>query len=223
MGRPPRSRLQTDARRTQLLELGVALFGQRPYAEVSIDEIAEKAGISRGLLYHYFGGKRTFYLACIEIAAQQLMVALTPRPELSGPESAVAALNTYLDWVSARSGGYLALLRGGVDGEVAAILERTRAALVARMLGRLPLAGPGPHPTFAIAARAWLGAVEAAAASWLDDPSLPREQLVTLLLLNLTSSLAAAAQLDPAAGLVMDPAAAGLLRTLVEAAAGDGG
>lgn len=223
MGRTPRSRLQTDARRTQLLEMGVALFSLRPLAEVSIDEIAEKAGISRGLLYHYFGGKRTFYLACIEAAAEQLLAALAPDPARSGPESVVVSLNTYLDWVSARSGGYLALLRGGVDGEVAVILEQTRAALVTRMLGRLGLAGPGPHPTFAIAARSWLGAVEAAAASWLDDPSLSRDVLVTMLLLNLTSSLAAAAQLDPAAGFVMDPAAAVLLQQLVAGSAVDGG
>jgi len=205
MGRPPRSRLQTDERRAQLLDMGVSLFSQRPYDEVSIDEIAAAAGISRGLLYHYFGGKRSFYLGCIKIASAQLLDALSPDPALSGPVRAVASLNAYLDWVSAHSGGYLALMRGGIDGEVAEIMEQTRAALVERIIDGMALTPPGPHPAFALAARAWLGAVEAAAASWLTDQSLSRDALVSLLMVNLVGSLSGAAVLEPGAGFTFDP------------------
>ena len=215
MPRSPRNRLQNDERRAQLLDLGVSLFSQRPYDEVSIDEIAELASISRGLLYHYFGGKRSFYMACIKIAAGQLLNALSPDISLPGPQRVVQALNTYLDWVSARSSAYLALMRGGIDGKVAIILEETRATLVERMLDGMALASSGPHPAFTLAARSWLGSVEAAAASWLDAPtSIPRDALVSLLVTNLITNLAVAQRLAPDAGFEMEPSARALLRSL---------
>ena len=72
---PPvvRARLDVDARRRQLLALGTALFGSRPYDEVSIDEVARTAGISKGLLYHYFPTKRDFYVATVREAAAELV------------------------------------------------------------------------------------------------------------------------------------------------------
>ena len=77
MGSPLRSRLAVDERRAQLLELGLRLFGTRPYDEVSIDDIAADAGVSKGLLYHYFGSKRAFYVATVQHAAAVLLEALT--------------------------------------------------------------------------------------------------------------------------------------------------
>ena len=59
----PRQRLSPDTRREQLLELGVRLFATRTLDEISIDLLAEEAGISRGLLYHYFGNKQDFHEA----------------------------------------------------------------------------------------------------------------------------------------------------------------
>jgi len=52
-----RLRLQTDERREQLLELGIQLFSARRYEDISIEDVAEAAGISKGLLYHYFASK----------------------------------------------------------------------------------------------------------------------------------------------------------------------
>jgi AcrR family transcriptional regulator len=47
-----RTRLAPQARRAQLLELGARLFAARSVDEISIDVLAEEAGVSRGLLYH---------------------------------------------------------------------------------------------------------------------------------------------------------------------------
>jgi len=49
-----RRRLSPEDRRAELLALGAEVFGKRPYDEVRIDEIAERAGVSRALMYHYF-------------------------------------------------------------------------------------------------------------------------------------------------------------------------
>ena len=77
-----RARLDVDERRRQLVELGLDLFGSRSYDEVSIDELAAAAGISKGLLYHYFPTKRDFYVATVREAAAQL-VARTSMPVMS--------------------------------------------------------------------------------------------------------------------------------------------
>jgi AcrR family transcriptional regulator len=70
--RTPRRRLSPDDRRAELLALGAEVFGQRPYDEVRIDEIAERAGVSRALMYHYFPDKRAFFAAVVKGQADQL-------------------------------------------------------------------------------------------------------------------------------------------------------
>src|SRR5690242_4164925 len=71
-----RVRLDVDERRAQLVALGLAEFGTRTYDDVSIDLIAQAAGISKGLLYHYFPTKRAFYVACVREAAARLLARM---------------------------------------------------------------------------------------------------------------------------------------------------
>src|SRR5256885_4812542 len=83
---PPRIRLDLDARREQLMRVGLELFSTNSYDAVSIDEIAARAGISKGLLYHYFPSKREFYVAGVRAAAAQLREVVEPDPELPAAE-----------------------------------------------------------------------------------------------------------------------------------------
>ncbi len=78
----PRRRLSPADRRSELLTLGAEVFGQRPYDEVRIDEIAERAGVSRALMYHYFPDKRAFFAAVIRAESERLFEATNtpPRP-----------------------------------------------------------------------------------------------------------------------------------------------
>jgi AcrR family transcriptional regulator len=80
-----RRRLSPEDRRSELLELGAEVFGQRPYDEVRIDEIAERAGVSRALMYHYFPDKRAFFAAVVRAEGERLFEATdaVPDPELS--------------------------------------------------------------------------------------------------------------------------------------------
>jgi AcrR family transcriptional regulator len=80
--RTPRRRLSPDDRRAELLALGAEVFGQRPYDEVRIDEIAERAGVSRALMYHYFPDKRAFFAAVVKGQADQLFEATNSLPDL---------------------------------------------------------------------------------------------------------------------------------------------
>jgi AcrR family transcriptional regulator len=79
--RTPRRRLSPDDRRAELLALGAEVFGQRPYDEVRIDEIAERAGVSRALMYHYFPDKRAFFAAVVKGQADQLFETTNNLPE----------------------------------------------------------------------------------------------------------------------------------------------
>jgi len=78
-----RRRLSPDERRNELLALGAEVFGQRPYDEVRIDEIAERAGVSRALMYHYFPDKRAFFAAVVRAEGERLFEA-TSTPPLPG-------------------------------------------------------------------------------------------------------------------------------------------
>src|ERR1043166_9385389 len=79
---PSRRRLSPDERRNELLALGAEVFGQRPYDEVRIDEVAERAGVSRALMYHYFPDKRAFFAAVVRAESERLFDATnTPAAE----------------------------------------------------------------------------------------------------------------------------------------------
>lgn len=203
MGAPLRSRLDMDSRRAQLLELGLQLFGTRAYDEVSIDDIAAAANVSKGLLYHYFGGKRAFYVAVVTHAAHKLLAALEPQRSLPPQARALVGLDSYLRFVEERADAYAALVTGGLgaDPEIAEILEQTRQGLVDTILSDLGL--DAPRPAYRLALRSWIGGVEVACVDWLRRRDLPRAQLLQLLVSTLRGALASAHAVDPVEGLAV--------------------
>jgi len=176
------------------------LFTERAYGDVSIDDIATAAGIAKGLLYHYFGGKKSFYLACLEVTADALIDTVTIDPSLPGPVRVAEGLGAYLAFVEARAEAYAALIGGalGQDPDVAAVLERARVRIAGIILEALGLQPPWP-PAFRLVVRAWLGAVEAAALDQIRSRDLPREALVGALVATLQTLLQSAIALDPGA------------------------
>jgi len=95
-----RRRLSPEERRTELLTLGAEVFGQRPYDEVRIDEIAERAGVSRALMYHYFPDKRAFFAAVVRNESELLFEATNtpPQPGLNLFEQLRAGVLAYLQY-----------------------------------------------------------------------------------------------------------------------------
>ena len=63
---PKYSRLDPAQRRDQILDAANALFAERGYEEVSVEDIARSAGVTRGLVHHYFGGRKDVYIALLE-------------------------------------------------------------------------------------------------------------------------------------------------------------
>jgi AcrR family transcriptional regulator len=190
----PRARLDVDERRAQLLALGLAMFSERSYDEVSIDDLAAAAGVSKGLLYHYFPTKRDLYVAALDAAAQDLCAQTVVSPDVGPPEQRlVRGLATYMDFVDQHGKAYVALMRGGIgsDPEVASILEQTRTAFAARILEALPR-DQAQEPFVALALRGWIGFVEATSIEWVARPAAHRDDLVELLASMLVPALACA-------------------------------
>jgi len=176
MARPPRSDLP-DQRRAQLLTLGKRIFSARAYDAVSTEYIADEGDISVGLLYHYFGSKKGFYVATIRAAADEVLAATRFPPEQAFGAAAVAALTGFLDFVESNSLLYQGLMRGGVgaDTEVHTILEEVRATLLARLLDA---AGVVPDASLRFRTYAWIGYTEFATLRWLQHREVSRAELL---------------------------------------------
>src|SRR6478609_10915500 len=113
---PGRIRLSPEQRRSQLLDLGVRLLATRSLDELSIDLLAEEAGISRGLLYHYFGSKQDFHEAVVRRAANDLIEQTTP-PEGGDPlVRLMTSVTAYVDYVIANHEGYISLVKAAAGG-----------------------------------------------------------------------------------------------------------
>ena len=166
-----RTRLDLDVRRAQLLELGRALFNARAYDDISIDDIAAEAGISKGLLYHYFPSKRRFFVEVVRAAAARMLVLTEPPKSDLGPRERLAlGLDAYLTYVEGNARAYAWLLRSGIgiDAEVRDVLEDCRQAIVDRIVEGLGLTGARTPPAFRVALRGWIGMVEAASLDWVE-------------------------------------------------------
>jgi AcrR family transcriptional regulator len=194
-----RSRMSTDARREQLLAAGADLLGRRPYDEVSIEEIADAAGVSKGLLYHYFPTKRDFLVAAIERGDAELTELTAPDPDLPAADQLGASLDRFLDFVEEHEAAYAAIFRnrGGGDPEIEAALEAGRQQRMDAMIESLSSWEGAPvevkrTPALEAAVQGWFFFIEGAVLRWLDRRDLERDELRELLSLSLIGSLRAA-------------------------------
>ncbi len=179
-------RLENDERRAQLLSLGRAAFAASPYDTVSIDDLAKKAKLSKGLFYYYFPTKRDLYIAGLQETSQELVDKLITNvaKETAPRERAMAGVSAYLDHVESQGSAFVALMRGGIgsDPEVAGVLEKVRTGILDEFLQGNPISTfLRARPLARIAIRSWIGMVEAASIEWLAQKDAPKEEVKTML------------------------------------------
>lgn len=184
-----RTRLAPAARREQLLALGAQMVHEGRLDDVSIDGIAEQAGISRGLLYHYFPNKREFRLAVLRRMADEV-ISLTAPPEGNQPvEQLYAGLAAYVDYVTEHHAAYISFVRGaaGGDEDFREIHDQARTALTDRIFtttdpAALSEFGLSDTPAVRLMVRGWSALVEDMVLTWLDDDQgVTREELLDLM------------------------------------------
>ncbi|ATL68328.1 TetR/AcrR family transcriptional regulator [Nocardia terpenica] len=179
-----RRRLEPDQRRAQILECAIDMFGERPYAAVSTAELAQRAGVARGLINHYFGNKRDLYLAVV-----RRMVTL-PRPDhLTLPNGSTrervdASVAWLLDTIGEHGSTWVKVIGHegiGDDPEVQRILDEADDAAADRLLDMMGLSGSRHGDALRAQVRAYGGLVKAAGREWITRGSLRRDQVHQLL------------------------------------------
>ncbi|WP_051717446.1 TetR/AcrR family transcriptional regulator [Streptomyces megasporus] len=192
-----RRRMGVEERRQQLIDVALKLFSDRSPQDVSIDDIATAAGISRPLVYHYFPGKHSLYEAAVRRAADELSARFVVPPE--GPFSSrlLLVMGRYFDFVEEHAPGFSALLRGGSAAGSArtdAVIDEVRRAAYEQLL--IHLGHPDPGPRLALVIRSWVGVAETTALNWLEERSIPREELELRLVHDLLALAAVTAAFD---------------------------
>jgi AcrR family transcriptional regulator len=181
------TRLSSDQRREHLLHAGVALIGRHGTADISIEEIAEAAGVSKGLLYHYFPTKTDFLLAVLARSQTEMDLLLGRDPDLAPLEQFDRNLDGFLRFVDEHAAGYLAVVNArGRTESVRQLVEERRArrvdelvALIAVMRGSER--GEVRTPQLVAAIEGWLGFTEGVIVRWLRDREIDRDEVHALL------------------------------------------
>lgn len=192
-----RRRLDPEQRRGQLLDIGARLFAERPYEDVWIEEVAEVAGVSRGLMYHYFPTKRDFFAAIVQRASEQLLGSTEIDPELPMEQQVSAGLDAYIEYFTKNPHGVLAVNRGSLSGDQAiqGIVDWELGVLQQRMLDALGLEGHS-RDVAAAAVRGWLAFTKAVCVDQLQKPTMAVAELRELCLRTLVGALGSSVHLE---------------------------
>jgi AcrR family transcriptional regulator len=199
-----RTRLPRDERMEQTLSEAHALFAESGYAAVKMDEIAAAVGVTKPLLYTYFGNKERLYIACMERAGDALTAAIAGAVASSaGPADALGAgVRAFFSFLDDDRAAWAVLFdetlpRGGEVAErVGEYRGRIRELVSETVLAQLPAQRRAAARTEVEALSiALLGAAEALARWWLRTEAMSAPAAAELLVATVGPGLAAQASL----------------------------
>lgn len=173
------TRLTPDQRREQLVGIGLEMLADRSLDELSTDEVARRAGISRGLLFHYFDSKRDFYRAVVRAECDRFTAATEPDGSLEPVAWMRAFIAGFVAYVLEHRQVYLALVRGaaGSHPAVTDIVDATRETVARRVHDGRRRLGMPDAPQAELATRAWMAFAEEAATTWPTEQPGARDEL----------------------------------------------
>ncbi len=180
-GEGPRwTRLDYDERRAQILTAARKLFSRRRYSSVSMKDIADEAGVARGLLHHYFGSKHDLYL---EVTRELLRLPTIPVPEgVTDAHLWARSVDAWLDMIDANRDSWLAAMRAGETGDdpdVREVLDEASELVAERVIEALGIDDTSPEMRAVV--RCYGGLAQEATREWLERKRLSREQVRALL------------------------------------------
>ncbi|MET9296013.1 TetR/AcrR family transcriptional regulator [Streptomyces sp. NPDC003077] len=202
-----RRRMGVEERREQLIGVALDLFSRRSPEDVSIDEIAEAAGISRPLVYHYFPGKQNLYEAALRRAADELAERFVEPREGPLGHRLLRVMKRFFDFVDEHGPGFSALMRGGpgipvgrhgtptATSRTGDMINGVRQAAYEQILAHLGIASATPRMELVV--RSWISLAETTALMWLDGRRIPREELERQLVHDFVALTAVSAANDP--------------------------
>ncbi|WP_460772153.1 TetR/AcrR family transcriptional regulator [Microbacterium sp. GXF7504] len=157
-----RRRLTPEERRAQLLALGVGFLAERPLDDLTIEELSARAGVSRGLVFHYFGSRQGLHRAVVTAAGASMLAASTPRPDLAPRERLADTLERIVAFVREHRGTFYSLVRGVASGDpvVRTIVDGTRDEHADRIITVFLELGVADTPLLRVSLRAWIAFAE---------------------------------------------------------------
>ena len=169
MSPPKYSRLDPGQRHDQILDAANALFAERAYDDVSVEDIATAAGVTRGLVHHYFGGRNEVYVGLLERLGDLREERLAPPVGRSARARVADDVSRWLDWTQTNRTIWLATIARGEDipdpdarRVVTDLVARAVAILAAR---HADIAQDTPRLRYAL--ECWTGLNRAATRRWL--------------------------------------------------------
>jgi AcrR family transcriptional regulator len=189
---------RTTGRRVEFVDIAIRLFSGRPYAEVSIEEVATEAGVAKSLLYYYFGSKRGLYVAGLQRLSEEMHAQIGVAAGSSDVpmERLMLALDAHLAFVERYPAGYRELLNSASSHpEIKAVMESGQTALLEMVLAGLPPEVPrGPAVTLAV--QGWGSFVDGVELAWLTNGGMDRALVRELCSRVLVGSIVAAIEVD---------------------------
>ena len=178
-----RTRLTPDERRGQLVALGVAFLADNPLDELSIEDLSARAGVSRGLLFHYFGSKQGLHREVVRTARDSMLHATEPVADLPPLERLRDTLARIVAFVREHRGTFYSLVRGVASGdeEVRSVVEEARGEQAERVTAVFLELGVPDGPLLRIALRSWIAFAEEALVESALGTDLPDERIVDFL------------------------------------------
>ena len=162
-------RLSPAERREQILDAANELFAERGYEDVLVEDIARAADVTRGLVHHYFGGRKEVFIALVERLGALREDQLRAPEGRNARERVADSVSRWLDWTEVNLTIYLGTIAPGEDiadpdvRRVVAALVQRAVALVARF--HSDLAEDSPRLRYAL--ECWTGLNRAATRRWL--------------------------------------------------------
>ncbi len=175
---PAFTRLDPEGRRHQILAAALRVFSEKPYGSVSMSAIAREAGVTRGLVHHYFGGKTQLYGALVASLAEFSVPMTAPDPSLPLEQLVAIRVDSWIDFIAEHR--QIALTIGAGmhpdDPELMAIIQDAREEIVELIMRAVALdTEASAQMRFLI--RSYLGLTGAAAGEWLYHERATRDEV----------------------------------------------
>lgn len=176
-------RLTAEARRAQLLSVAREVFAEDGYPGAAMEKIAQRAGVTKPVLYQHFEGKKELYLALLDSDMSRLLAQVSGAIESAhdNPSRIRKGLAAYFNYIEANVDSFRLLFREtmGADPEFRESIDRFHDA-AATSIGAIIADETGKSQELAeLLARGIMGMSEAAATWWLDrKQEIEKEELV---------------------------------------------
>ena len=199
MATPGRTRLPRAEREQQTLDVAHRMFAERGYGAVTMDDVAAEVGVTKPLLYAYFGNKERLYLACLDRSGEALLTMLAGAlTEVRTPADGLAlGVRAFFDFVDSDSDAWRVLFDETLpaSGEIARRVGEYRDRLTELVAGALVARVPADRGAAAVEVEALstalLGASEAMARWWLRTGAMPAAEAAELLISTVEPGLRA--------------------------------